>query len=199
VVQVIALGCDHMPAPDDDAADELLGRLGVNGEFLLSVGTLQPRKNLRRLLDSYALARSALPEPWPLVVVGPVGWGDWGPASGPGPGVVLAGSVAGATLAALYRRARLLAYVPLTEGYGLPPLEAMVHGTPVVASPMPSTGRAALEVDPSSGDAIAEALVAAAADEPLRSRLAAAGRAHSAGLTWADTARRHVAVWESLA
>ena len=74
-MEVIPLGCDHLPPPDLDAAEELLGGLGVGGEYLLSVGTLEPRKNLPRLLEAYSLARSRLPEAWPLVLVGPRGWG----------------------------------------------------------------------------------------------------------------------------
>jgi len=173
----------------------LLQRLGVTGDFLLSVGTLEPRKNLLRLFDAYGAARGSLPRPWPLVVAGPAGWG---PAAGHGEGVTFTGAVAGATLAALYRRARLLAYVPIEEGFGLPPLEAMLYGTPVVASPIPSTQGAALEVDPLRVDDIARALVQVATDEALRERLSSAGRARAGGLTWKSTARAHVALWSSL-
>src|SRR5688500_15913691 len=98
-VEVVEEGCDHLAAPDDDAAGALLARLGVTGDFLLTVSTLEPRKNLPRLLAAYDTVRDRLP---PLVVVGPAGWG---PEVRPGPGVVLAGLVTGGTLTALYRRA----------------------------------------------------------------------------------------------
>jgi glycosyltransferase involved in cell wall biosynthesis len=195
LVRVIPLGCDHLPPPDFVAAEELLGRLGVGGEFLLSVSTLEPRKNLPRLLDAYERARSRLPDEWPLVLVGPKGWG---PGLVPGPGVVLAGPVGDATLAALYRRARLLAYVPLVEGFGFPPLEAMREGAPVVASRVPSAGDAAMGVDPHDVGDIAEALVRVATDEKVRRQLVSAGQARAGGLTWANTARRHVELWASL-
>lgn len=194
-VEVVEEGCDHLAPPDDEAAAALLRRIGVEGDFLLTVSTLEPRKNLSRLMAAYDKARDRLPEPWPLVVAGPTGWG---PAVRPGPGVVLAGHAAGGTLSALYRRARLVAYVPLREGFGLPVVEAMSCATPVVASAVPSAGGAALEVDPLDVDAMATALVRAATDESLRGELVAAGRARTAGLTWARAARRHVELWEAI-
>lgn len=203
-VEVVDEGSDHLPAPDPVGAGAVLAGLGVTGPFLLSVGTLEPRKNLSRLVAAYRVARPRLPEPWPLVVVGPQGWG-----SGPAPpdnddatagdeGVMLAGWVDDAVLASLYRQARVVAYVPLLEGFGLPALEAMAAGTPVVASPMPSLGGAALEVDPCDVGAIADALVVAATDDAVRSALVAAGDRRAASLTWEATARAHVDLWRSL-
>ena len=165
----------------------------MDGEFLLSVGTLEPRKNLERVFAAYGAARYLLPAPWPLVVVGPAGWGE---DIAPVEGVVFAGSVAGATLAALYRRTRMLLYVPLVEGFGLPPLEAMHHGTPVVASRVPSTAGAALEVEPTDVAAITEAIVEVATVPSVRRRLTDAGAAHARTLTWRQTARAHVALVE---
>ena len=195
-VEVVEEGCDHLPAADDDEATALLGRLGVTGEFLLTVSTLEPRKNLPALLAAYELARHRLPEPWPLVVVGPAGWG---PSLRPGPGVLLAGQATGGVLTALYGRSRLVAYVPLREGFGLPVVEAMSCGAPVVSSPVPSAGGAALEVDPFDVDGIAAGLVQAATDDGRREDLVAAGRARAAGLSWTATARRHVELWAGLA
>ncbi len=195
-VEVVDEGSDHLPEPDHAAADVLLSGLGVTGPFLLTVGTLEPRKNLSRLVAAFRAARSRLREPWPLVVVGPQGWGGQEPTDGDG--VVLAGWVADPVLESLYRRARVVAYVPLMEGFGLPALEAMAAGVPVVASPMPSTGEAALEVDPCNVDAIAAALVAATTDDAIRADLVAAGNARAASLTWEATARTHVELWRSL-
>jgi glycosyltransferase involved in cell wall biosynthesis len=195
-VEIVEEGADHLPPADRAAATKLLSRLGVTGEFLLTVSTLEPRKNLHRLLEAYRVARPRLPEPWPLVVCGPVGWGPRLPAV---PGVVLAGAAPGATLAALYAQSRVVAYVPLLEGFGLPVVEAMSACTPVVASAVPSAGGAAREVDPNDTDAIADALVEVASDDRVRSVLVTAGLLRAGELTWATAARRHVDLWEALA
>lgn len=195
-IAVIAYGADHLPDPDHAGARARLDRLGVHGGFLLSVGTLEPRKNLARLFAAYARARSELSEPWPLVVVGPSGWGAT--AEAPPEGVVLAGSVAAAELAALYASCRCLAYVPLLEGYGLPVAEAMRAGAPVVSSAVPSAGDAALLVDPLDVEEIASGLVAASTDGAARDQLRARGRAHTADMTWARTAAAHLALWRSI-
>jgi glycosyltransferase involved in cell wall biosynthesis len=113
--------------------------------------------------------------------------------------VVLAGPVEGAVLAGLYAKARLVASVPLVEGFGLPAVEAMACGAPVVSSPVPSVGDGACIVEPHDTAAITDALVRVAADEALRAELVAAGRARAARLTWAASAAGHVAVWSSLA
>jgi glycosyltransferase involved in cell wall biosynthesis len=194
-VNVIEEGCDHLPPPDPVAAKEFRAAHGVEGEYLLTVSTLEPRKNLLRLVAAYEAARPRLPEPWPLLVVGPVGWGD---ALAPRPSVVLAGWTAGGVLSGLYADARLVATVPLFEGFGLPAVEAMAFGAPVVASPQPSSAGVAYEVDPTDVDAIADGLVRVATDDRLRDDLVAAGHDRAAGLTWATTAARHTELWESM-
>lgn len=195
-VEVVDEGCDHLPAPDRGAAGALLRDLGVGADYLLSVSTLEPRKNLPRLLAAYEAARDRLPGRLPLVVAGPVGWGDeLGP---PGPGVVLAGNVDGGVLAGLYAGATAVVSVPLFEGYGLPALEAMACGAPVVASPQPSLGGAAYEVDPLDVDAMTAALVRVTTDAALRADLLERGRARAASLTWAAAAARHQELWASL-
>jgi glycosyltransferase involved in cell wall biosynthesis len=210
-VSVLQWGADHLPPPDGQGAADLLDRLGVGDQYLLSASTREPRKNLHRLVAAYSAARASLPEPWPLVIVGPRGWGDseLGIDSSRGSrvpeGVVAAGLVSDEVLAGLYAGARVFAYVPLTEGYGLPPLEAMTLGAPVVVStgvpsvaPGPATPPAALRVDPLSIEAIADALVSAAGDEKLRSALVDRGSALARTRTWRRSARQHIELWESL-
>ncbi|MHB1712030.1 MAG: glycosyltransferase family 4 protein [Acidimicrobiales bacterium] len=195
-IAVIPMGCDHLPPPDMTAGAVLLARLGVDGPFLLSVGTVEPRKNLVRLTEAYQEIRRSLPEPWPLVLVGPSGWGEQIRAQS---GVLLAGLVTPGELSALYSMARLLAYVPLVEGFGLPPVEAMVFGTPVVSSPLPSTGGCAYEVDPRDCASIAAGLLTVALDEGERTRLQLAGRCRAAELRWSMIARSHVSLWDDVA
>jgi glycosyltransferase involved in cell wall biosynthesis len=193
-VTVIEPGGDHLPPPDSEAVKRVLERNGVSGPFILSVGTLEPRKNLDALMEAYSRIRDSLPGRWPLVVVGPEGWG---PGVTARDGVVLAGPVTAGELSGLYEKAELLAYVPFVEGFGLPPLEAMQAGTPVVSSPIPSTGGAACEVDPHRTDEIAQGLLAVATDSKLRDELVEAGHARAAQLSWRACARHHVELWRS--
>ncbi len=194
-ISVIPMGSDHLPPPDRAAATDQLLRMGVRGPFLLSVGTLEPRKNQARLIAAYGRIRDLLPEPWPLVMVGPTGWGEQVMTT---TGVIMAGLVDPPVLSAFYDMSRLLAYVPIIEGFGLPPVEAMAFGCPVVASPLPSTAGAAFEVDPADTDSIAEGILRVATDDQERTRLRSLGFSRSAELTWSTIARRHAAVWEEV-
>jgi glycosyltransferase involved in cell wall biosynthesis len=204
-ITIVPGGSDHLADPDPAGAAALLRRSGVSGEFLLTVGTLEPRKNVDRLVRGYARARPALPEPWPLVIVGPAGWGPE-PAPGLSADVVFAGAVSDGVLTELYRRARAFAYVPLTEGYGLPPLEAMRMGTPsVVANEVPSVhdlgepGPAPVRiVDPFDVDDIAAGIGEVLVDDVLRADLTARGNEYVQNRTWSAAARQHVDLWCSL-
>jgi glycosyltransferase involved in cell wall biosynthesis len=196
-VVVIEEGADHLPPPDKEATAALLAAVGVHGEFLLSVGTIEPRKNLPRLFAAYRAIRSELPEPWPLVVCGPMGWLAGGEP--PPPGVVMVGRVDEPVLAGLYAMARVVAYVPLVEGFGLPVVEAMRAGAIVVASDVPSSAGAALEVNARDVASIAAGLLSAAVDEELRTTLVARARHRVGPLTWSATARDHLAVWRRAA
>lgn len=195
-ISVIAEGSDHLPEPDRTAAARLLSSVGIQDRFVLTVGTIEPRKNLARLLDAYA--RSGLHgRGWSLAVVGAEGWGE-GPGDLPH-GACLLGSPSDAVLAGLYAEAEAFAYVPLVEGFGLPPVEAMRAGTAVIAShSVPSVADAAELVDPLDVDAIAAAL-RSVADEPFRTELVARGLAHVFGMTWQRCAAAHVDLWETLA
>jgi len=206
-ITIVHGGSDHLVPEDPAQTDALLLRLGVGDEFLLTVSTLEPRKNVDRLLTAYGQARATLPEPWPLVIVGPNGWGPALSSFEGQPGVVFAGAVSDAVLTGLYRRARAFVYVPLTEGYGLPPLEAMRMGTPsVVANEVPSVidlaepgPLPALVVDPFDVDDIAVALTTILTDDAVRADVAARGEAHALSRTWRTAAHQHIGLWRSLA
>jgi alpha-1,3-rhamnosyl/mannosyltransferase len=206
-ITIVRGGSDHLEPPDDTATDALLQRLGVTGDFLLTVSTLEPRKNVARLRQAFRQVRPALPEPWPLVVVGPTGWGAAVPSESEQEGVLLAGAVSDGVLTGLYTRARAFAYVPLTEGYGLPPLEALRLGTPsVVSDQVPSVHdlgdvvpSPVLIVDPLDVDDISRALLRALTDEDVRSDLTARGVVYATARTWRAAAEQHLALWRSLA
>ncbi|MCL5447426.1 MAG: glycosyltransferase family 4 protein [Actinobacteria bacterium] len=195
LIHVIGEGCDHMPDPDLDGTARLLEAIGVHEEYILTVGTLEPRKNLAGLLLAYSDARDKFAVKMPLVVVGPYGWGEQMEAVD---GVIMAGPQPAPILAGLYARARVLVYVPYYEGFGLPPLEAMSMGAPVVASKVPSVSGVALEVDPGSTGSIAEGLIAVCNDNMLRDDLASRGRQFALGQTWEKAAKAHVEVWREM-
>ena len=205
-ITVVPSGADHLPEPDADATEVLLRKVGVSGEFLLTVGTLEPRKNLDRLVRAFAQVRDSLPGPWPLVIVGPSGWGPVPPVPLAADHVVFTGPVPDVVLSDMYRRARAFAYVPLTEGYGLPPLEAMRVGLPtVVSNEVPSVhdlgavGPApARIVDPLDVDDIARGLAAVLTDDVLRAELGSQGAAYASARTWRRAARAHIELWRSL-
>jgi glycosyltransferase involved in cell wall biosynthesis len=183
-LRVIPLGVDHTPAAAVDV-EQVRRRYQLPERFVLFVGTLEPRKNLRRL----AAAVDRLDDGLPLVVAGPDGWGS--ATDGVGTNVQFLGFVPREHLPGLYASATVFAYPSEVEGFGLPVAEAMVQGTPVVTSAGTATeevaGGAAVLVDPFDVDSIAAGLVHA---EQRRDELAAAGRRRAAELTWDATAQR---------
>lgn len=194
-VRVIAEGADHLGVNDDSSADALLGSIGVFGKFILSVATIEPRKNLERLINAYAAMRSQLDEPYALIICGPTGWlSNLEPIEG----VYLVGHVPNGVLASLYARATVVAYVPLSEGFGLPAVEAMFHGAVVLSSAVPSASRGSFIVDPYDVEAIGAGLVRCCTDQVLRKELLSVAHEYSAQLTWAKTAEAHIALWDEV-
>jgi glycosyltransferase involved in cell wall biosynthesis len=183
---------------------------GLPERFILSVGTLQPRKNLGTLLRAYARLRqdwTPAGEPPALVVAGGAGWGDTDIAArataiGIGEQVHVTGYVPGEDMPWLYNAAEILAFPSRYEGFGLPALEAMACGTPVVASDATSlpevVGEAGVLVPPEDVAAWAAAL-ATLADDPARRRaLAARGRERARTFSWARAADETLAVWREV-
>lgn len=183
---------DTASAAPESSVRSLLAEHGVNGPFTLYAGTREPRKNIERLVAAHAMARATCPELGPLVLAGPSGWG----AVATGDATVL-GSVPRATLLGLYRDARVFVYVPLVEGWGLPPVEALHAGARVVAgatTPSVANNELVTRVDPLDTTSIAEGLVAALGngDDDV-SRDARRRSVHD--LTWRNVALEHLAAW----
>jgi glycosyltransferase involved in cell wall biosynthesis len=176
---------------------------GLEAGFILAVGTIEPRKNYPRLLAAHRLLRERREMPR-LVVVGKVGWA-FGRALDElraDPQVRQLGHVDDATLLALYRHARLLAFPSLYEGFGLPLLEAMHEGVPALignAGALPELANgAALAVDPTDVEAIAGGLERLLDDTELGRKLGEAGRGRAADYTWEAAARQTLAVLDGL-
>ncbi len=173
---------------------------GVAAPFLLHVGDLHERRNLRLVLDAVLAARrhAGARPPLSLVLAGiDRGIGDGlrtaAAAAGAPDAVVLLGGVSENRLQQLYRSATALVYPSRYEGFGLPALEAMACGTPVLASRAASlpevVGDAGLLLDPDDGPGWTDAIAMLLNDDDLRARMTAAGLKRAATFTWARTAR----------
>jgi glycosyltransferase involved in cell wall biosynthesis len=190
------------PAREVEVADAL-GRLKVRAPYLLFVGTIEPRKNLVRLVRAYRrVAATGLPHA--LVLAGPLGWQHEAlmrelALEGPGE-IVMMGALEPGDLDAVLRAADAFVYPSLYEGFGLPVLEAMTRGVPAIVSNTSSlpevTGDAALGVNPRSIREIAAAIETLCTDVDLAERLAAAGRLRAERFSWDETARRTLEVYE---
>jgi glycosyltransferase involved in cell wall biosynthesis len=202
-LRVVHLAPTLCTPPDASALAAVRARYRLPPSFLLYLGTLEPRKNLLTLLG--AVAR--LPAAPLLVLAGPRGWLDapvLAAAARLGERVRLLGPVPAADLPALYAAATAFVFPSLYEGFGLPPLEAMAMGTPVVAartSSLPEVlGEAALFVPPLDVAAWAEALRRIVDDAALRAELRQRGLAQAARYSWPRTAAATLAVYrEALA
>jgi alpha-1,3-rhamnosyl/mannosyltransferase len=205
-ISAIHLGVDaRFLAPNLPTAAQTLARFDVRPQhYLLSVGTLEPRKNIERTLLAYATLPANLRGSLPLVLTGGKGWKDEAILARikqikPPGRVVLTGYVAHQELLALYASCTVFVYPSLYEGFGLPILEAMAAGAPVITSntsAMPEVaGDAALLVDPMSVDAIAAAMQRLLEDRELAAALSARGKERARGFTWARTAQETLKVY----
>lgn len=181
-------------------------RFGISRDYLLAVGSLQPRKNLVRLIRAYAKLRTENQNFSPqLVIVGRKLWladeifaevrrQTWAED------VILTGYASDEDLPKLYRQAAAFVYPSLFEGFGLPPVEAMACGTPVITSDVSSlpeiTGEAALLVDPLDQAAIESALLEILNDQSLRARLKEQGIEQAKKFTWRAAAERTLQLYQ---
>jgi glycosyltransferase involved in cell wall biosynthesis len=201
-IDVVAPGvtADYRPLPAAEV-EAFRRRHALDGPFFLHVGTLQPRKNIPVLLD--ALARLGRPDA-PLALVGGKGWlydeiFERVRALGLVDRVRFAGYVDDAELPLWYNAAAALIFPSLYEGFGLPIVEALACGAPVIAadtSSLPEAGgTAALYFDPHDPDALAARLATVLDDGALRRRLRQAGPAQAARFSWERAGREMAAVY----
>ena len=208
-ITVVYPGVDprFRPANDDHESERVRGRYGLSGPFILALGTLEPRKNLARLLQAYAGLRAEaqagelIP---PLAFSGAVGWlvdevFHLVDALGLHDDVLFLGYVPDEDLPVLLRMASCLVYPSLYEGFGLPVLEALACGTPVVTSRVSSlpevAGDVAVYCDPRSTADIAQAMRQVLAGEELRQSLSRRGPQQAGRFTWDEAARRVLDVY----
>ena len=194
------------PAPDLEtlATRELLG---IETDFILSVGTIEPRKNLLtlvRALDQILRTTELRPQ---LVIAGGEGWlmdelYSFIRSSGIGDRVRFTGYTSDEALRALYSSCRVCVYPSLYEGFGLPPLEAMACGAPVITSRIPAivetVGRAAALIDPHNVTELSQSIVELWNDEQQRTRLSQAGLKRAAEFTWERTAKLTLDVYDEV-
>ena len=197
------------PVDDDKELQRVRHNYGIDGDYILTVGSIQPRKNLVRLIKAYAELRAAhSSNDYPkLVIVGRCGWlyDETFRAleeTNVKESVILTGYVPESDLPALYSGAICFIYPSYFEGFGLPPLEAMKCGAPVIvgnATSLPEVvGDAALQVDPFDVSAIARAMDQLITDSDLRRQLRVKGEARAKLFDWKDTAERTLAVYEQV-
>jgi glycosyltransferase involved in cell wall biosynthesis len=198
------------PVQDNRELQRVRHNYGIDGDYILTVGSIQPRKNLARLVQAYASLRGnksadKLPK---LVLVGKSGWlydetlralKETGVADT----VVLTGYVPQEDLPALYSGALCFVYPSYFEGFGLPPLEAMKCGAPVIVGNKTSlpevVGDAALTVDPFDVEAIASAMQRVIESPALREELSIKGQARAETFDWRETARKTLAIYQEVA
>ena len=208
-IQVIYPGVSaHFRPIQPEDTVRVCQRHGLPQPFFLYVGTIEPRKNLIRLLEAYSEVKRSLSGSMPkLVMVGKKGWlyGDFDrklSSLGLEGEVVFPGHLPDADLPAVYSAAAVFVYPSLYEGFGLPPLEAMACGAPVICSNTSSlpevVGEAAITVNPDDGQALAEAMRRVLGDNRVKAELGAKGRERASRFTWRKTAEATLDLYRSV-
>ncbi|HEX5702969.1 MAG TPA: glycosyltransferase family 1 protein [Pyrinomonadaceae bacterium] len=194
------------PMPAGQTA-EVKQRLGIADDFILCVGTIEPRKNLLTLVSAFAeLLRNTAHQPQ-LVIAGPKGWltAEFDRVVAEtnfGERLRLIGYVGDEDLRALYSSCKAFVAPSLYEGFGLPPLEAMACGAPVIASRIAAhvetLGAHAHLVEPTDARALAKVIATLLENQNERNRLSRSGIEHAARFTWEETAKLTLKVYEGL-
>lgn len=208
-IQVIypGIGKEFTPLQRPEQIKIVTSRYGIKDRYILFVGLMEAKKNLLRLIEAFSQMRTSVREPLQLVLAGP-----GGPVTDSilqaiacrslEDAVVVPGAIPSADLPLLYAGASVFAFPSLHEGFGIPPLEAMASGVPVIASKAAAlpeiVGTAGLLVDPMKIEAIAEALYAALTDERLRENLKQRGLERAQNFSWNTMAREMLTLYETL-
>ena len=199
-LRLVPFGVDSDPVTPDDVR-RVRSFYGLHAPYVLWTGTVEPRKNLKSLLQAFRL----IDEDLDLVLVGPRGWNeDLEAAVGRERSRVrMLGFVPRADLLALYAGAAVFCLPSIAEGFGFPVLEAMAQETPVVTSTGSSTEELAKDagvlVDPTDPASIATGIESVVHDDALAARLARAGRARASHYTWERTADLVTAAYQEVA
>ena len=193
---------------DRQVARALVGeKHGIHCPFILTLGVIQPRKNLGRLLEGFARLKGNLESGHKLIIVGKQGWLEADlrrriDKLGLTEDVILTEHVPYGDLPALYGAADVFVYPSVYEGFGLPPLEAMACGMPVITgdrSSLPEVvGEAGVMVDPYDPEAFAEAMARVLSSESLRSEMSSRGLAQARKFSWDKMARETLAVYHQV-
>lgn len=208
-ITVVPGAVDHThfrPVTDPVQVKAVRERYGIGGgPYILALSRLEPRKNFVRLIDAFAAARATATLPHRLIIGGKQGWlydSIYARVQELGlqEAVVFPGFVADADLPALYSGAEFFAYPSLYEGFGLPIVEALACGTPVLTadnSCLPEAGGpGALYVKAEETDSIAQGLIRLAGDTSLRATLRAAGLVHASQFTWQRRAQQLLSAYQ---
>jgi len=205
----LAAAVRFSPVRDERELDRVRNKYGINGKYILTVGSIQPRKNIPRLIRAYSMLCSERNlEPLPkLVVVGKRGWLyedtlATAESSTVRDQIILTGYVDDKDLPALYSAASCFVYPSYFEGFGIPPLEAMRCGTPTITGDRTCfpeiIGDAGLMVDPFDEQAIKRGIVRVLTEQTLRDELIEKGLERANSYDWLKTARQTLDVYESV-
>lgn len=209
-IEVIYNGVDltqYHPSYPEEKIEKVKSNYHITGDYLLYLGTLEPRKNLEILIEAYRLLRERMPEAPLLVLAGKKGWMYEGifkkvKVYGLERNILFPGYVAETDVPALLSGARVFVFPSRYEGFGIPPLEAMACGIPVIVSDTSSlpevVGDAGLLTPPENAEKLAEQMEHLITDKTLRERCIRAGLVRVQEFTWQKSARQLVKIYRKL-
>lgn len=205
-ISTVPLGVDSNFNPaSDEEKEEFKLRYGIKSNFIFMVGSIEPRKQIDKVINAYISLPENIKKEYVLVHAGPAGWNnssisdqfDKLTATGE---LIALGYIDEADLATLYSAATCLVYPSIYEGFGLPILEAMASGTPVITSNLSSMpevgGQAAMLIDPSNQEQLRNALIEVLQDLDLRERLTTAGIQHARLYRWQTCAQATAEIYK---